>query len=218
MNYMKYGKTLTAIAMTGAMAVSGSAFAAFQATATADLNIRGGPGPHYPVIGVIGVNEQAQVEGCLEQENWCQVTHDGTQGWSSASYLAMDQGGQQMVVGSVQGGAVPTVSYNEAAGATAGAAGGAIIGALVGGPVGAAVGGAIGAGVGAANPPQQVRTYVQSNQPEPVYLEGEVVVGAGVPQEVTLRTIPDYDYHYAVVNGQTVLIDPQTRQIVYVYR
>ena len=63
-----------------------------------------------------------------------------------------------------------------------------------------------------------VRTYVTGNQVEPVYLEGEVVVGATIPEPVVLTPVPDYDYPYAYVNGQPVFIDPATRQIVYIVR
>src|SRR5690606_34748773 len=67
-------------------------------------------------------------------------------------------------------------------------------------------------------PPPEVRTYITSNQVDPVYLEGEVVVGASVPETVVMREIPDYQYRYSYVNGQPVLIEPQSRRIVYVVR
>jgi hypothetical protein len=63
-----------------------------------------------------------------------------------------------------------------------------------------------------------VRTYVTSNQVDPVYLDGEVVVGASLPETVQLREIPDYEYRYVYVNGQPVLVEPQSRRIVYVMR
>jgi hypothetical protein len=94
-----------------------------------------------------------------------------------------------------------------------------VTGALVGGPIGAAVGGVAGGALGAAvNPPPEVRTYVTSNPVEPVYLEGEVVVGARLPETVVLRPVPDYEYRYVYVNRQPVLVEPATRRIVYVYR
>ncbi|TIN70424.1 MAG: DUF1236 domain-containing protein, partial [Mesorhizobium sp.] len=53
---------------------------------------------------------------------------------------------------------------------------------------------------------------------DPIYLEGEVVTGATLPDTVELREIPDYNYRYVYVNGQRALIDPQTRRIMYVVR
>ena len=132
---------------------------------------------------------------------------------------------------------VPVATYEAsasdaggAAGATTGAVGGAVAGALIGGPIGAVAGAAIGGAAGgvsgaatgavvdAISPPDQVTTYVRSNPVDPVYLEGEVVVGAGLPETVQLRPVPDYEYNYVYVNGQPVLVEPQSRRIVYVVR
>ena len=53
----------------------------------------------------------------------------------------------------------------------------------------------------------------------PVTMGGEVVVGAGIPEEVELRPIPDSDqYSYLNVNGQPVIVDNSNRQIVYIVR
>lgn len=104
-------------------------------------------------------------------------------------------------------------------GVVTGAAGGAVTGALIGGPIGAAVGGIAGAALGATvRPPEQVNTYVTSQAGEPVILDGEVVVGAQVPDAVTLAPVPEYQYRYAYINGQRVLVNPEDRRIVYVYR
>jgi hypothetical protein len=122
----------------------------------------------------------------------------------------------------------PSGAETGAAGGTlSGAAAGAIGGALIAGPVGAAIGGAAGAVGGAVTgavtgelvePTPEVTTFVTSNQVQPVFLEGEVVVGAVVPETVVLTPVPNYAYSYAYVNGQTVLVDPGTRAIVYVVR
>ena len=102
-------------------------------------------------------------------------------------------------------------------GTASGAAGGAVTGAIIGGPVGAIIGGVAGAALGSAiDPPEEVRTYVVQQPVDTVTLEGEVVVGAGLPETVELHTVPDYEYRYAYVNGERVLVDPETRRIVYV--
>ena len=210
------------LALAGVFAFAGPALAQFNATATTDLNIRSGPGPQYEVVGAIGASEAATVNGCLQGSKWCQVSHNGITGWSYSEYLTGDFGGQRVAISAAPATAqVPVVDYDQTAStsATVGAAGGAIAGALIGGPVGAAIGGVAGAAAGAAvTPPDNVRTYVVENRPDPIYLEGEVVVGAGLPDTVELREIPDYEYRYQYVNNQPVLVDPQTRRIVYVYR
>jgi len=218
----------TAAAMASAL-LSGTAIAQnATATATADLNIRSGPGPQYSSIGFITSGDSALVEGCLEASKWCRVDYEGVSGWSYSDYLTADLSGETVVLTEryVDVG-LETVTYTDdgsaGGGAIAGAASGAVVGALVGGPLGAAVGGTVGAASGATagaiiDPPETARAYVTANPVEPVYLEGEVVIGAGVPDTVSLQTIPDYDYRYVYINGQPVLVDPGSRQIVYVIR
>jgi hypothetical protein len=39
-----------------------------------------------------------------------------------------------------------------------------------------------------------------------------------LPADVALQPVPDYEYQYAYVNRVPVLVQPQTRRIVYIYR
>lgn len=105
-------------------------------------------------------------------------------------------------------------------GAAGGAATGAIAGAVVGGPVGAAVGGVAGAVVGdisedALTP--ATRTYVMEHKTESVVIDGDVAVGAQIPETVQIQTIPESPYSYVYVQDRPVLVDPQSRQIVHIY-
>jgi uncharacterized protein YraI len=219
---MTYRQTLLAgIALSAGLAASGAAYAATSATAVTDLNVRAGPGPEYPVVGLVGAGQQAVVTGCIQGSKWCTIDNGG---WVYSDYLTADVSGSAVILterpAAVE---VPAVTYEPPKdGAVAGGVvTGAVAGALIGGPVGAAVGAVAGGAVGATviqPPPEQVRTYVTTNAAEPIYLDGEVVVGAGLPETVTLREIPDYQYRYVYVNGQPVLVDPQSRQIVYVLR
>lgn len=215
-------------AATALLALSGVAMAQTAVVATTDLNIRSGPGTQHQVIGTIGAGQRATLEGCLQNSRWCIVTVGDVQGWASSGYLVADAGGTRVVVAQRRAElAIPTVTYETTAstggGAVAGAASGAAAGAAIGGPVGAAVGGVAGAAAGgvlesAIEPPAPVRTYVRSNPTETVYLDGEVAVGAALPETVVVREIPDYEYRYVYVNGQPVLVEPQSRRIVYVMR
>jgi uncharacterized protein YraI len=208
-----------------ATALVSPALAQTAVTATVDLNVRAGPGPQYPIVGVINANSGASLMGCMEGSQWCQVAFNGTEGWAYSPYLMAEFSGAPVIIAQrTPELGVPVVTYEGTADAAiTGAAGGAIAGALVAGPVGAAVGGVAGAAVGATadaiiDPPEQVRTYVTSNLGEPVYLEGEVVVGATIPEPVVLREIPDYEYRYVYVNGVPALVEPSERRIVYVVR
>ena len=85
-----------------------------------------------------------------------------------------------------------------------------------------------GAGLAAAQdvviqPQQQtvIREYVHKNPLASISLLGlELNVGSTVPDEVDLHRIdvPDVRYQYVVINDHTVLVDPDTRQIIEVVR
>lgn len=213
----------TAAAIVAATLIPNLAMAA-TASAITDLNIRSGPGPQYSVVGAIQNGDRATVTGCIQGSLWCQVVYNGKQGWAYSKYLTMPRADNTVVIADHRAALdIPTVTYEAPAASTGdvatGAATGAVAGALIAGPIGAAVGGTVGAAAGATvNPPALVRTYVTEHPVDPVYLEGEVVVGAGVPETVTLRPVPDYEYHYAYVNRVPVLVDRGSRRIVYVYR
>ena len=214
-----------AAATLGAMLLAGTAMAQTAATATTDLNIRSGPGPQFDVIGVIPGGASATLGGCLEAGNWCQVTHEGTQGWVFGDYLTATIEGQPdpMVVTQQRTQInVPVVTYDEgnmAEGATVGAATGAVAGAVLGGPVGAAIGLAAGTALGTVtNVPEPVISYVQQNRTETVYLDGEVVVGAELPETVEVTPVPDSEFGYVYVNGVPAVVEPQTRQVVHIVR
>jgi hypothetical protein len=109
-------------------------------------------------------------------------------------------------------------------GAATGAAGGAVTGAVVGGPVGAVVGGVAGAAVGGALTAEEstrVRSYVVAQRRPSIRVSEEVVVGQPLPPRVRLYSVPptvglQNSYSYTIVNDQTVLVDPQTREVVQV--
>jgi uncharacterized protein YraI len=197
------------VAAIATAALSTMASAATTATATATLNIRSGPGPQYGVIGVINDNGQAVVTGCIQGSLWCQVSYNGEQGWAYSKYLTMARDGQTVVL-SEQPASVPMITYQAPTVETVGAAPPPVSGTLVTTTPGAPI--------TIAPPPPTVQTYVVEHPVNPVTLNGEVVVGAGLPSDVALAPVPDYDYDYAYVNQMPVLVEPSTRRIVYIYR
>lgn len=216
--------TATAIATIG---FAGVASAETEAVAGTDLNLREGPGVQYAVKGVITGGDDVTVMGCIEEANWCEVSYNDMEGWAYGDYLAAKIGEEfqplyahreEVGVTVIEAPAsdAPTQGQNTAVGAGTGAA----MGALIAGPLGAVVGGAIGgaAGSAATEPEPAVVTYIDANPQESVMLDGEVVIGAGVPEAVTLYEIPDQPYRYVVINEQRVLVNPEDRRIVYIYR
>lgn len=207
-------------ALAGAMALPTAALAQSALVAT-DLNLRIGPGPGYEVVTVIPANESITLVGCLESLAWCEVSFGGHTGWVYADYLTYEvEGGPVVIREAATRVEVPVVTHDpQATGTASGAVTGAIAGAVIGGPVGAAVGGVAGATLGAAvTAPPHVRTYVAEQPVDPVFVEGELVIGATLPEAVVLHPVPDYDYRFAYVNHQRVLVDPATREVVYIVR
>ena len=198
----------------------GVAAADVIASATTDLNIRRGPGPQFEVVGVIAANDMATVTGCIQGSQWCSVSYNGIEGWSFSAYLATDFSGNQVYLAEPPPAlALPTLTYDGPSAAVPGAIAGATVGAIVGGPIGAAVGGTAGALAGAVvDPPNTVRAFIANNPVQPIYLDGEVVVGATIPQTVQVIPVPQYQYAYVNVNGQPVLVDPATNRVVYIFR
>jgi len=209
----------------GALAASllaTTAIAQTSATASADLNLRAGPGPMHDIIGVISAGNSVEVAGCLDDANWCEVTLDGTQGWAYGAYLETEIEAKPVALTAPEARTRVTVVEHQGDTETnvvAGGTAGAVIGAVIAGPFGAAVGAVIGMGAGgAATPSETTVTYVRENPVDQVYLDGEVVVGSGLPEGVTLQPVPESEYHYAYVNGVPVIVESTERRVVHIVR
>jgi len=191
--------------------LASAASAATLAEATIPLNVRSGPGPQYEVIGAIPVRGKATIIGCIQDSLWCQVSYNGHEGWAYAQYLTANLSGRSLVIAEDPK-QVPRVIYTEAP-VTSGSAAvrpPRIVGTFVrSDPARQPL---------VLSPPPTVRTYVTSHPVDPVYLDGEAVEGLGLPDEVAINPVPGYDYDYAYVNSQPVLVDRATRRVTYVYR
>ncbi|KIN72778.1 DUF1236 domain-containing protein [Sulfitobacter guttiformis] len=226
---MKLVKTglITALLFSTAIPVFAQSTDAIAAT---DLNVRSGPGPQYSVVGLIPGGEVAMVQGCLDTASWCQVTFGETSGWASSDYLAVNVEEQaialttrpaEITVNSVTYEDLEGTEDNQREGLAVGATLGVLAGVAVGGPIGGIVAGGIlggAAGSAVAAPDEKTVTYITSNPVETVYLDGEVVVGAGVPSTVPTFELPQAEYRYVNINGQTVIVDAETNAIVRVIR
>ena len=191
-----HSKLLVSAAAGALLALTSAAFAQSAVVASTDLNVRAGPGSQHEVIGVLGAGQSATLDGCLESSKWCVIAFNGGEGWVYSDYLTGDFGGTRVVV--TQRPASSGVRIVEAP---------AIIDRRTTSSVTTVI-----------DPPERVRTYVSANAVEPVYLDGDFVVGSDLPRTVTLREIPDYEYRYVYVNDRPVLVEPGTRRIVYVMR
>lgn len=64
----------------------------------------------------------------------------------------------------------------------------------------------------------EVQTWVMAQTVADVTYAGEVVVGAVLPESVQLIEVQDHsDYRWAHLNGQRVVVVPETRTVIAVY-
>lgn len=109
-------------------------------------------------------------------------------------------------------------SEKRAVGAVSAGTTGAIGGAIVGGPVGAVVGGVVGATIGAnAAVSEKTRTYVIEHPVDSVRIEGDLTADYVIPESVVIHPIPDSpEYGYIYVDNRPVVVQLDTRKVVYV--
>lgn len=188
----------------GGVLVSVPAFAV-SGYSTVHLNVRAGPGTQYPILGTMETNVRTQIDGCLDDYSWCSTEIAGISGWASAQYLVVDEGGEIMEVqeaGSATG--IPVIAAEGFEVVEVGE----VVGEVVG-PSGA---------VEAIVPEAAVIEYIVANPVPAVQVNGEIVVGATLSEDIPLYDIPGSEYGYAILNGVPVLVDVNALTVVYIYR
>ncbi len=195
-------RTLLLSAIAGTLvAMSGAAWADTLVSADRDLNMRAGPGSRYPVVGVLAAGQTAVLDGCLQGSKWCAVGNADNRAWINSDYVTSEFSGRRVLLTErpVDSG----VTVIETPGAVMDdelSTGSIIQDDDEDMPV----------------PPMEVRSYVRTNAVDPIYIRDEVRTGATLPDTVMLREVPGYDYRYAYVNGEPVIVSPSSRHIVYV--
>jgi uncharacterized protein YraI len=196
--------------LVGAASIAGPALAVTAYSPTGHLNVRSGPGFQFPVVSQIQANVQAQITGCVSDYSWCSVAlPDGTTGWASAPYLVTKAAGQpkNLQVAGAQLGIPVVVPVNTGSNVVATPP----VGAMVGVPHTVGL-------VQPIVPAPEVVTYVTRQTIAPVFVNGEVMVGAVLPPAAPVYTIPASPYVHSHINGQRVLVEPAARKIVYIVR
>lgn len=201
------------------------------AKAGTELNVRTDPSTFAAITGVLALNDEVTIDGCLEDVSWCKVSSGNMTGWASGQYLYVEEDANAVPLINMAGNPeqITVITQTEEGTTQAEQDGAALatgtIGALtafaLGGPVAAIVASGIaGTAVGAAavEPTADTLTFVAANPVDTVYLDGEVVVGAMVPAEVTTYELPQTEYRYLAVNGLPVLVDAETGAIVRIIR
>ncbi|MBR2690688.1 MAG: DUF1236 domain-containing protein [Aquamicrobium sp.] len=195
-------RTLLLSAIAGTLvAMSGAAWADTLVSADRDLNMRAGPGSRYPVVGVLAAGQTAVLDGCLQGSKWCAVGNADNRAWINSDYVTSEFSGRRVVLTErpVDSGVTvietPGVVMDDEL-----STGSVVQDDDTDLPL----------------PPMEVRSYVRTNAVDPIYIQDEVRTGATLPDTVVLSEVPGYDYRYAYVNGEPVIVSPSSRHIVYV--
>jgi uncharacterized protein YraI len=195
--------------LAGAMLLTGAGFASagMMATTATDLTVYSGPGADYPSVGIATRGSAAALDGCLEGDSWCRIDVNGLRGWVYAKELTVDYDGAPVIIQERRADlGVPVVTYEKTV--------------VVDGPASPGPGDELIGTVdssGAIIPPPEVRTYIDGTQMDAVAYDGDVVVGATLPGDMVITQVPNYQYSYVRINDRPMLVDPQSRRIVYVY-
>ena len=65
--------------------------------------------------------------------------------------------------------------------------------------------------------PGEVRTYVMEQSAPSVVYDGDITVGATLPDTVEIHSVPNADgYGYTVINERRVIVEQQTHRIIQV--
>ena len=93
MKMLKMASVVAGLSLTGV----GVALAA-PGYVTANVNLRTGPDTAFPSMGVIPDGAPVHIEGCLNDESWCDVDWRGNRGWVYSTYLMFSYEGQRALV------------------------------------------------------------------------------------------------------------------------
>ncbi|MFZ3582187.1 DUF1236 domain-containing protein [Loktanella sp. DJP18] len=223
--------TLTLVSAFAMAAALPAAAQMTSAKAGTELSVRAAPSSTAEITGVLETNQEVSIEGCLESVTWCKISSGETMGWASGQYLYVEDDANAVPLIDMAGNAeeIIVIEQTEEGTSQADQNGAALatgtVGALtafaLGGPVGAIVASGIaGTAVGAAavEPTEDTISFVTANPVETVYLDGEVVVGASIPAEITTYEVPQPELRYLNINGLPVLVDAETGTIIRIVR
>lgn len=94
----------------GLMALADGAEAAVRGYATANVNLRAGPGTDYPAVTTLRPGEGVLIHGCLADRSWCDISVRSERGWSASKYLSA-AAGRKVGIGAL---AIPAIVFSYA--------------------------------------------------------------------------------------------------------
>ena len=78
---------LVAASVVAMMILAAGAAEAAPGYATANVNLRAGPGTQYPIVAVMRAGDRVEIHGCTSGWTWCDIDWRGYRGWAAGRYL-----------------------------------------------------------------------------------------------------------------------------------
>ena len=104
-------KTLIAAALAaGVSAIAAVPANAAPGYATDRLEVKAGPDYDYPTVAYARSGSRLEINGCLRDWSWCDVTTPRGRGWVIGEDIVAEREGRRIVYGSAWG--VPTFTFN----------------------------------------------------------------------------------------------------------
>lgn len=104
-------KTVTAAALAlGASVLFAAPANAVPGFATDRLDVKAGPDYDYPTVAYVRSGTQLEINGCLSDWSWCDVSTTRGRGWVLGEDIVAQRTGRRIVYGMAWG--VPTLAFN----------------------------------------------------------------------------------------------------------
>jgi uncharacterized protein YraI len=104
-------KTMTAAALAlGASVLVAAPANAVPGFATDRLDVKAGPDYDYPTVAYVRSGTQLEINGCLSDWSWCDVSTSRGRGWVLGEDIVAQRNGRRIVYGMAWG--VPTLTFN----------------------------------------------------------------------------------------------------------
>lgn len=84
---MNWNHRFAALALAVALPLLPMAASAYEAYTNRSVKLRAGPSPDYPLVGRLRADTPVEVEGCLRDASWCDVSLGYERGWVRATAL-----------------------------------------------------------------------------------------------------------------------------------
>jgi uncharacterized protein YraI/surface antigen len=106
-----FKKSLAALAVVlGASATTAAPAQAVPGYAVPRLEVKAGPGYRYPTVAVVRYDSPLEVNGCLRNWSWCDVTTRRGRGWVRGRDIEIERRGSRIEYGAPWG--VPQFDFN----------------------------------------------------------------------------------------------------------